>query len=212
MGAGQTDGDQAFKAWTVALIGGAFNAELRFDNDVDAELDNSLMVLGVTWRSSPQWSFTFTTGAGLGGTLEVLDRSYDVSSGPFVGLQAHYRLLADPVDPVSLSFGLALAASFLRAVEQGEGTDEAPLTAIDARLSMTVSRTLWRIVTPYFSARAFGGPVFWRQDGEDRTGSDPKHVQLAIGASVAPIPELSLSVEWAFFGERGVFGAAAVSF
>jgi hypothetical protein len=105
-------------------------------------------------------------------------------------------------------------------VRDGAG-DTAPWVALDARLSLTVSRTLWDVVTPYAAVRALGGPILWSNrpaaspeagGARDVVGSDPRHVQLAVGVGVTPHPAFGFHLEWDYFGERGVFGGASASF
>ena len=56
--------------------------------------------------------------------------------------------------------------------------------------------------SPYLLARLFGGPVMWRLDGEDLTGSDTTHVQLGAGASYTTPFGLTAVVDVSAIGER----------
>jgi hypothetical protein len=92
------------------------------------------------------------------------------------------------------------------------GAQRSRLASFDARFSLTVGRTLWQRATPYLAARAFGGPIFFRRDGEATTGTDRYHYQAALGLLVALPAGLDLSAEWAPIGERRLMGGVGVSF
>lgn len=62
---------------------------------------------------------------------------------------------------------------------------------------------------PYVLARAFGGPVLWRLDGESLSGGDTHHYQLGAGTSVATGGG-SMTVDLALLGERGLSLGVAV--
>ena len=48
-----------------------------------------------------------------------------------------------------------------------------------------------KIFTPYVTARVFGGPVYWRLDGADVTGTDLYKYQVGGGLSLIARTELS---------------------
>ncbi|PKN55861.1 MAG: hypothetical protein CVU56_19185 [Deltaproteobacteria bacterium HGW-Deltaproteobacteria-14] len=207
----QTD-DEGARRWQIAVTAGTFDAGLRFAGDFDLEMSEVLALLSVGYRVTDDLTVGLRAGAVLDGELRAGGRTWDVKPGGVVSLQGEYRLLAAPSDPVTLTAGIALASSFASTEEVGGGGETASLTAFDLRASLTVSRTLWSVLTPYFSARAFGGPALWSRDGVDVTGSDRGHYQLALGVSVAPAPWLALSFEWAFLGETALYGQVALAF
>ena len=142
-----------------------------------------------------------------------------IAPGFLAGISGEWHALRAPRHPISLSLGLQFAVAASR-VKDATG-DSAPWLALDARLSLTVSRTLWDVVTPYAAVRGLGGPILWSNrpasspeagGASDVVGSDPRHVQLAVGLGVAPHPAFALHIEWDYFGERGVFGGASASF
>ncbi len=62
---------------------------------------------------------------------------------------------------------LTSMASYSAAKTQLDGTNERALyEAFDLRLGTIVGATLWDTIRPYAAARVFGGPVFWRYDGQ----------------------------------------------
>lgn len=209
---GSQKDDDGQRRWQIAVTAGAFDAGLSFDGDFDLEMSEVLALLSVAYRVTDDFTLGLRAGAVLDGELRANGRTWDVRPGGVVSLQGEYRFFADPVAPVTLSAGLALATSFASTKDLGGAGETSSLTAFDLRLSVTVSRTLLSVLTPYFSARVFGGPVLWTRDGADVTGSDRGHYQLALGVSVAPAPFLALSFEWAFFGETALYGQVAVAF
>lgn len=139
------------------------------------------------------------------GTLGEGGRTHDFEPGLVGALALDWRVLSAPADPISLTLGVQLAAGHAPLTHDGRSR---AWTSTDLRASVTVSRTLWQVLTPYVSARVFGGPIFWR----DATGADETHLQLALGLGIAPLPGFSLHVEGAILSERGVSGGIGVSF
>ena len=81
--------------------------------------------------------------------------------------------------------------------------DKTNYFATDARLG---ARATWKIMSrtyPYVAARVFGGPVNWQWDGEDVTGNDIHHYQLAVGAA-SQLGSFGIFIEWAGLGEQGL--------
>ena len=86
------------------------------------------------------------------------------------------------------------------------------MLSTDARLGVVVGKTLWSVWTPYVTGRAFGGPVFWRLDGEAVTGEDQHHYQLGVGSVVTFPVGIDLAIEWAPLGARGLTAGAGFAF
>jgi len=163
-----------------------------------------LVALGVS-RDLGAITLGVRLGAILGGRVDDGGVGYAIQPGVVGALSLDWRVLTAPRDPLSLTLGVQLGASHTRV--EGAGRSDG-YGALDLRASVTASRTLAEVVTPYLSARLFGGPVFWR----DATGGDTTHVQLALGVGVEVVPGLTLHVEGAALAERGVFGGVAYAF
>ena len=67
--------------------------------------------------------------------------------------------------------------------------------------------------TPYLVARAFGGPIWWRIDGELVRGTDLYKYQFGGGFSFAlPSRALDVFVEGIGLGERGLAAGLGTGF
>jgi hypothetical protein len=60
-------------------------------------------------------------------------------------------------------------------------------------------------------ARAFGGPVFWRYQGEAVTGTDTHHYQLGAGLALRP-KNLNAFVEGVPLGELALSLGGGLAF
>lgn len=120
-------------------------------------------------------------GAGVSASLAWLP-VYERARRPFVGLSA------------------TLGAAWLSAT--GDDGARHPWRAIDLRLGAMVGKTLGQRWVPYASARAFGGPVFWRRGGDDVIGGDRYHVSVGAGLIVRLPAQLDLALEAMPLGEQ----------
>lgn len=87
-------------------------------------------------------------------------------------------------------------------------------SAVDFRFGAIVGKTLGDSgITPYIAARLFGGPVFWRLDGQAVTGTDLYKYQLGGGLSVALFDRrIDLFAEGIGLGERGIAAGVGTTF
>jgi len=115
-------------------------------------------------------------------------------------------------DPPFLLVSASLGVSGARTRVEGSSSGAEAFTAVDARVGVTVGKTLWNALSPYAGVRAFGGPVFWRLAGEDRQGTDRHHYQVAFGL-LASLPRgFDVFAEIAPLGERAVAVGAGYAF
>lgn len=136
-------------------------------------------------------------GAGVltDGELRSTTGTHDFEPGGliFAGFTSRRRD-ADGLSP-AVELSAMLSATWARTVARD--TDrEADYSAFDLRFG---ARTTWRVgdrLFPFAAARVFGGPASWELDGEDVTGSDIHHYQLALGAALRLGPT-ALFAEWA---------------
>ena len=87
---------------------------------------------------------------------------------------------------------------------------EDPATAIktnyfssDLRLGGRASWNIENKAFPYVAGHLFGGPVFWKLDGTDVTGTDIHHYQMAIGTALQ-FGSVGTFIEWAGVGEKAL--------
>jgi hypothetical protein len=86
-------------------------------------------------------------------------------------------------------------------------------TAFDLRAGAIAGKTIAGVFTPYVTARAFGGPVSWRFDGDAVTGTDLYKYQLGGGLSLALFDrKLDVFAEGIALGERGFAAGVGTSF
>ena len=104
-----------------------------------------------------------------------------------------------------------LGASGARTRQAGE-EDTVAFNAFDLRVGVTAGRTFFDVLSPYVSVRAFGGPILWQYRGEDVTGSDQHHYQIAMGLAASLPSGIDVFFEGAPFGERAATVGAGVSF
>lgn len=79
-------------------------------------------------------------------------------------------------------------------------------------MSAVVGKTFFDTMSPYVVARAFGGPIFWRIEGKDITGTDRYHFQAGAGLSVSTPQGLDVFAEVIPVGEKSVSCGLGFSF
>jgi hypothetical protein len=129
----------------------------------------------------------------------------------------------DAIPFVQLTATLSMTHALTRTDDRGTRTDgttspsaqpETPrFTALDLRLGAIAGTTIASVLTPYVTARAFGGPVAWRFDGADVTGTDLYKYQLGGGLALALFDRrLDLFAEGIALGERGLAAGIGTTF
>ena len=185
----------------MALGFGLFDTTIRFDGDRDVDAKMSTVSFSTAWLINDRWSARATAGAILDGELVPADgTTHDVEQGGLASVGMEYRALVghDGVPFVDVSLFVGLSWAQTTAPNSTIGQD---YFATDARLGV---RTGWIIgdnFFPYAALRVFGGPVQWELEGEDVTGSDIHHYQIALGAA-AQLGPVGVFAEWAGLGER----------
>jgi hypothetical protein len=197
-----------------AALDAAFSAtSLRFSaGGTTYHADERRVTFAATYerRLSSRWTLSGSIGAAAFGSLRVGSVAYDLEAGPLAAASISYRAVDDAKARPFVLFSLSLAASSasttLRGTESGDS-----IVSTDARLGVTAGKTIARTVTPYLSARVFGGPIFWTFAGQDASGTDVYHYQLAAGFSLA-LGRVDLHVEMAPLGERDLAAGAGYAF
>jgi hypothetical protein len=195
--------------WRVAAACGWLSSDLRF-GDVTAPFDQRSVAASVTRRLGRDWSVTAGAGAVVSGSIEAGGATFVMDPGWLARLGATWLPLdgSGPWPFVALS--ASLAASGVNTT--GPGGVKAPLTSLDAGLSVSAGKAIAGVVAPYVGAKIFGGPVFWQIGGASATGTDVAHWQVAFGAAASLPLGIDLLVEWAPFGARSAVGQAGWAF
>jgi hypothetical protein len=182
---------------------------LVFDGEREADIRRRAIALGIEYQPAPEWTVTGGAGVSLGGDLHLSGVRHAFGPGPVLTVGGAYRLLdgAGPYLPFLL-FGMAASVS---TVATESSTQQARLTAVDVRASLTVGKLFLRTFAPYAALRGFAGPVFWRLGDEDLRGSDRHHFAIALGA-IATTGVVDAFVEVSPLGERSATVGASVSF
>jgi hypothetical protein len=142
----------------------------------------------------------------VGGTLRVGTQSFDLQPGPLLAASLSYRAVDDRKARPFVLFSLSLAVSSASTEPDGSS-----IVATDARLGVSAGKTIAGKMTPYVTARAFGGPVFWSYGGTDASGTDVHHYQVGAGFSLS-LGKVDVHMEVAPLGERSLAAGAGLAF
>lgn len=167
-------------------------------------------VVGVAeWRMSPRWSFQVGAGGLIAGELSDLG---PISSSPeamkpgFVGMIGSSFVAARGQGAKPFLLFTAQFSSVF------SGTDLGSYQAYDLRLGGALGWTFFNQLSPYATARVFGGPIDWQLDGGAVSGTDRYHYQIGGGLSWLIAYKVDLFVEGIALGERGVVAGAGFAF
>lgn len=198
---------------------GVFGSELTFNNGTQsAYIERRAVSAALDLQLGEANTISLGGGAGLGGLLRLGDVRYAISPGWLFTAAYSRRLLDGQGAWPFLLLGVSLGGS--GASTRAETpmaiaptmSSTASLFAFDLRASLTVGKTLFRVMSPYASARVFGGPVIWSTGQTTINGTDQRHFQLAAGLMTALPRGFDLYVEGAPLGERAVTIGGGVRF
>ncbi|MCC6551602.1 MAG: hypothetical protein IT372_01100 [Polyangiaceae bacterium] len=147
---------------------------------------------------------------GHGGRLIVDDVHHEILPGWVATVSGAYRVLRGGEGPFVL-LNASLGASGASTRQYGADAT-APYSAFDVRFGLTAGKTFYDALSAYLGIRAFGGPILWQLRGEDVTGVDRHHYQIAFGVAASLPRGFDLFAEGAPFGERGATVGAGVAF
>jgi len=148
-----------------------------------------------------------TVGPGFAGAIGVAGRVYDGRGWlPFLQLTATLSVthMGTRTDDLGTRTDGSTSAA---------GPSSPTFTAGDLRAGVIAGKTFGDAFTPYITARAFGGPIAWRYDGESVTGTDLYKYQVGGGLSLALFQRrLDVFAEGIAFGERGLAAGVGTTF
>jgi hypothetical protein len=176
-----------------------FEGNQRFVQERHASL------LTLEARPSRRTAVLGGVGAFLGGSLRTDTEQFDFDPGVVAVLGGGWRAL----DLGRSGPFLLLTGQLSYAWTRNLG---AAYNAFDLRVGAIAATTLWRMLTPYLLARAFGGPVYWRLRGESIAGTDAHHYQLGAGLTLLLKRRVDLFAEAVPLGERGLVAGAGLAF
>ena len=177
---------------------------------VDAYIERRAATASLSYRLTDTISLQAGLGATLGGRFVYGDERYSFDPGWIVSIAGTWKVYGKTRSDPFVIVGGALAGS-------GASTrDAAGLTegmiAIDARLSALAGKTFFDVMTPYIALRLFGGPIAWKDHGEDRVGGDKYHFLIGAGLLVALPGRFDAFAEVVPVGERAATLGLGYSF
>lgn len=193
--------------WNVGASALATWTKLKLD-DVRVRQDRTAIVATAGYAPTRKLTITVSAGAGIDGELRAPNGVHEMTAGPTGAAGVVYSLIEGRP---FLALSGVLSASHARTRLRGDDHSES-YTAFDLRLGVIFGTTLFDVLSPYVVARAFGGPVFWRYEGDNQTGTDTSHVQLGAGVTLRPLEMLAIYVEGIPLGERALAGGASFAF
>jgi len=191
----------------------AFRSDLRFDGRYDLGVEEGSASASVGRRFGDLFTLRLDGGAIVGGELQQDGARYHVDPGWVVSATIARKWFGDPGDLFFFATTLTVGVSAANTQgENGVGDGSRPLlVAQDNRLGAVLGHVFGGVWSPYVAARAFGGPVFWRFDGHDVTGTDRHHYTIGLGGNLT-VGDFDVSAEGAFFGERSLSIGVSHSF
>jgi hypothetical protein len=156
--------------------------------------------------------FQFAAGGTIGGRLVTPAGTYDFSPGVTAAVGASWRVVDQSRPFVVLTSNLSFSAARTTLTGGASGDASTGYQAFDLRLGALVGTTLLHVLSPYAVGRVFGGPIYWKYQGGDVTGTDAHHYQLGAGLTLVTARRLNLFAEGIPLGERSVATGAAVAF
>lgn len=184
-----------------------FGTDLSVDGR-DAFMERRAATASLSYRFTEKVTGQVGAGATLGGRYVFRDTRFTFDPGWIASVGATWRVLGGGRGDFFLLAGGAIAAS--GSVTRDAAGHAEDMYAIDLRLSVLAGKTFFDVLSPYAVLRAFGGPIFWRYEGRDRTGTDQYHFQLGAGVLVALPAHFDVFAEGIPLGERA--GTAGVGY
>jgi hypothetical protein len=182
---------------------GLFDTTIRFDDDREVEVEMTTVSVSGAWLIDERWTARVVAGAIVDGTMQRASGiDHEVEPGGLVAAGMERRAHVGRGKTPSVDLSLFLGASWAKTVDPDTG-DKTSYVASDARLGVRAGWSVGTEAYPYLAARVFGGPVQWELNGEDMTGTDTNHYQVAAGLAVQAGP-VGLFTEIAPLGEKAV--------
>lgn len=197
---------------------GSFASRLSFFDGPAVAVERRGVTASFDYRLSETSTIGGGAGAGLGGLFAIAGERHVVLPG-WMLLGTWSRRLVDgsgskPFVLLGVAFGVSGARTReeVRSSRAAVQPAAASLYAIDVRAAITVGKTFFQTISPYASARLFGGPVFWGYRGNTVLGGDTRHYQISLGMTVAMPRGVDMFVDGSPLGEQAITLGAGKSF
>jgi hypothetical protein len=199
------------KKWHVGVSGSYTSTAIRFDDDLRFDQKRNVVLGTLGYAPKPNMALELGLGSLVDGSFERAGERYDFLPGLLLLAGGSYRLLQHEGTRPFVLLGGQLAYVFSN-TERYSGDESVPYHAVDFRVSAVAGWTFFDMLSPYVLARLFGGPVFWRYQGEAISGGDVHHYQLGVGVSLLVAERVNLYVEGVPLGEQAFAGGVGFSF
>lgn len=189
---------------------GSFNSTIRFDNEREVSTEMKTATFSGSWRMDDRWSLRAGLGVILDGGLQPGEEAtHEVNPGGLATIGVEYFALPGGGYSPFINLSLAISASMTKTTHP-QTDDKTNYFASDLRLGALAGWNISNTLFPYLTTRLFGGPVSWKMDDGDVTGSDIHHYQLAMGAAIQ-FGQTGLFIEWAALGEQGLNAGLSIA-
>jgi hypothetical protein len=199
--------------WRLGVSAVSTSTTIHFSSALQTGETRYAGLAEVAYAPTARLMFNAGLGAAVGGHLLAPNGPHDFAPGFVSSLGVSYRFLEGNT-PIGRGFVLAsglmsLTSSSTQLDSQGPRSD---YDALDFRAGLVGGLTWWRTLSAYAVVRAFGGPVFWRYEGESQLGTDTHHYQVGGGFAVLVLRRVDMFVEGVPLGEQALEGGVSVAF
>jgi hypothetical protein len=199
--------------WHAGASGIYTSTAIKFSNDLRSDESRSAVVGSLGYHPSARLAFQLAAGGTFGGRLVTPAGPQDFSPGFTTAVGASWRVVDRSRPFVVLTGNLSFSAARTTLAGTGGAPDVSTgYQAFDLRVGALVGTTLWQMLSPYAVGRVFGGPIYWKYQGSDVTGTDTHHYQLGAGLTLSVARRLNVFAEGIPVGERSAAVGSAISF
>ena len=168
-------------AWLAGVSAGALSTRISFGSGPDTDFEEQVVVGSFGRRFGDVVSLRLGAGGIVGGRLVDHGMHHDLGAGWLVSATAAREWLGTTAHGWFVSTAVVIGVSGAHTTNPYAG--RASLVAQDNRLVVVAGKTVGGVFSPYATARAFGGPVFWHRGGQDVVGGDAHHYGIGAGGS-----------------------------
>jgi hypothetical protein len=186
----------------VGLSAGAFRTTLVFSDDTRRPLRQTALSVSLEYRLSHRWTLSGSGGWMPRGETALEDgTSVRLNRGAVGSLGVSWLALEPEGAKPFVMLSGALAISRIHSAPS-------TWTSGDLRLGVSAGYTFFERLSPYLTARAFGGPVSWN----GLTATDRYHFQLGAGLALGLPAGFDLVMEGVPLGEKSLTVGVGLSF